>query len=245
VTIRHCTLVPGWALHCDCEPTRETEPSLTLLNTSAHIRIEHSIIGAIEVIAAEETRDPAPIDISDTIWDATSEEREALSGPDDETAYAGLRIARSTVLGKVLTHAIPRAENSIFSGLVRVARRQNGCMRFCYVPSNSRTPRRYECQPDLVDRAIDEKLGPGSERDRARENERLRVEPEFNSTRYGTPTYCQLADTCAEEITRGADDESEMGAFHDLYQPQRAANMRARLDEFKPAGSDAGIIYVA
>jgi hypothetical protein len=70
----------------------------------------------------------------------------------------------------------------------------------------------------------------------------LRVEPEFNSTRYGTPTYCQLADTCAEEITRGADDESEVGAFHDLYQPQRADNLRARLEEFTPAGMDAGII---
>jgi hypothetical protein len=244
VTIRHCTLVPGWALHCDCEPKRETEPSLTLLNTSAHVRIEHSIIGAVEVTAAEETRDPVPIDVSDTIWDATSEEREALSGPDDEIAYASLRIARSTVLGKVLAHAIPLAENSIFTALVQVARRQNGCMRFCYVPPDSRTPRRYECQPDLVDRSIEEKLPPGSERDLARDNERLRVEPAFNSTRYGTPTYCQLAETCADEITRGADDESEMGAFHDLYQPQRAANLRARLGEFTPAGMDAGVIYV-
>ena len=78
----------------------------------------------------------------------------------------------------------------------------------------------------------------------AKANERLRVEPEFNSTRYGTSTYCQLAAACAEEITRGADDESEMGAFHDLYQPQRAANLRARLNEFTPAGMDAGILYV-
>ena len=41
--------------------------------------------------------------------------------------------------------------------------------------------------------------------------------------------------------TRGADDEAEMGAFHDLYQPQRIANLRARLDEYTPAGIDAGI----
>ena len=82
-----------------------------------------------------------------------------------------------------------------------------------------------------------------AERDAELASEELRVEPEFNSTRYGTPTYCQLADTCAEEIKRGADDESEMGAFHDLYQPQRAANLRARLDEYTPAGMDAGIIY--
>ena len=62
-------------------------------------------------------------------------------------------------------------------------------------------------------------------------------------SRYGTPTYCQLADSCADEIKRGTDDESEMGVFHDLFQPQRAANLRARLDEYTPAGMDAGIIY--
>jgi hypothetical protein len=79
----------------------------------------------------------------------------------------------------------------------------------------------------------------------AKDAERTRVRPRFNSERYGTPTYCQLAHTCADEIKRGADDESEMGVFHDLYQPQREANLRARLDEYAPAGMDAGIIYVS
>ncbi len=79
----------------------------------------------------------------------------------------------------------------------------------------------------------------------AKHCERLRVKPQFNSTRYGMPTYCQLAHTCAEEIKRGADDESETGAFHDLYQPQRAANLRTRLEEYTPAGADAGIIYAS
>ena len=72
---------------------------------------------------------------------------------------------------------------------------------------------------------------------------RRRVKPRFNSIRYGTPTYAQLALYCPDEITRGADDESEMGVFHDLFQPQRAANLQARLDDFVPAGMDAGIIY--
>ena len=66
----------------------------------------------------------------------------------------------------------------------------------------------------------------------------------FNSIRYGNSDYCQLANDCAEEIKGGADDESEMGVFHDLFQPQRAANLRARLDEFTPASNEAGIIYV-
>jgi hypothetical protein len=36
-----------------------------------------------------------------------------------------------------------------------------------------------------------------------------------------------------------------MGAFHDLYQPQRAANLRARLNEYTPAGMTAGMIYAS
>jgi len=235
--------VPGWSLDEDCEPCHGEEPSLDVSNSTAQIKIEHTILGSIELTADEHIQEPVRIQITDSIWDATSANRVALSGRGCDIAYASLSIARSTVIGQVLTHAISLAENCIFDGVVEVARRQLGCVRFCYVPPGSRTPRRYECQPDLVDRAAEAKYLPGVERDRALEAERLRVQPQFNSTRYGTPTYCQLADSCAEEIARGADDESEMGAFHDLYQPQRAANLRARLDEHTPAGMDTGIIY--
>ena len=65
------------------------------------------------------------------------------------------------------------------------------------------------------------------------------------STRYGGPSYAQLAHACADEIARGADDESEMGAFHDLFQPQRAANLRACLDEYTPAEMGAGVIFAS
>jgi len=249
VTIRHCTLVPGWSLHCDCEPCRPNEPSLEMANSRASIKVEHSILGSVQVVAAEIIQDPIVIQISDSILDATRDDLEALSGSEREIGYARLTIARSTVIGKVLTHEVALAENCIFSAVVTVARRQSGCVRFCYVPPDSRTPRRYECQPDLVVKAITNKFIEAkgtisvAERDTDIESAKLRVEPEFNSIRYGTPTYCQLAEACAEEIKRGADDESEMGAFHDLYQPQRAANLRARLDAYTPAGMDPGIIY--
>jgi len=193
--------------------------------------------------------EPVPILISDSILDATSEEREALSAPGCAVASATLTIARSTVFGEIHTHAIELAENCLFNGRIKVARRQQGCMRFCSVTLPSRTPRRYNCQPDLVDQAVAELVAQGKlpkgEQQSAQTFERDRVRPQFNSTRYGTPTYCQLAATCVAEITRGADDESEMGVFHDLYQPQRAANLRARLDEYTPAGLDVGILYAS
>jgi cytoskeletal protein CcmA (bactofilin family) len=247
VVIRHSTLVPGWGLNNNCDPERPTEPSLELDNAPQCLRIEHSIIGAIQVNLDEVTEDPCRIHISDSIVDATSEERVAVGAPEKLCAYAVLEIRRSTVIGKVQAHAVELAENSIFMGSMLACRRQQGCMRFCYSPSGSRTPKRFECQPDLVENAVlalarKDHLS-SDERNTLLTSERLRVEPEFDSLRYGTPTYCRLADSCAEEITRGTEDQSEMGVFHDLYQPQRAANLRARLDEFTPAGMTAGIIY--
>jgi hypothetical protein len=109
-------------------------------------------------------------------------------------------------------------------------------MRFCAVTPDSRTPKRYECQPDLALSSLCPN-GPESQRDAIRR----RVRPRFASQRYGTPVYGRLADDCAVEILRGADDESEMGAYHDLFEPQRHANLRARLDEYTPAGTDAGL----
>jgi hypothetical protein len=234
VTIRHCTLVPGWELHGNCEP-RHTEPSLLLNYTTAHVRIEHSILGGIRVEANEVKTEPVCLHISDSILDATSQELAALVSGTLPIAYARLTIIRSTVIGEIHTHAIELAENCIFNSKVRVARRQQGCVRFSYLPSGSRAPRKYECQPDLV-------IAGSKDKDEEM-REVLRVRPQFNSTRYGTPTYCQLAETSATEIKRGADDESEMGVFHDLYQPQRDANLRARLDEYTPAGMEAGVIY--
>jgi hypothetical protein len=259
VNIRHCTLVPGWALHSHCEPKRPAEPSLELFNVRARVCIEHSIVGSIQVNENEVTTDPIPMFISDSILDATGSEREALGAPGHPVAHAVLTIQRCTVFGIVDVHAIELAENCIFNDCLNVARRQLGCMRFCYVPPGCRTPRRFNCQPDLAEKSAEKtakmdmlKLDPqatpdeiGAAQKRAREAARQRVCPRFADRRYGRPGYGQLAETCADEIKRGADDESEMGVFHDLFQPQRSANLRARLDEYTPAGMDVGIIYAS
>jgi hypothetical protein len=251
VTIRHSTLVAGWSLDCDCAPRRPTEPSLELLNAPDCINIEHSILGIIQVNRDEVKLDPGRIRISDSIVDANSLDRIALGAPEGLCAHALLTIVRSTVFGRVQTHAIELAENCIFMSPLLACRRQFGCLRFCYIPAGSRTPRRYECQPDLVVQAVTDQFNAGNgsmspqARDALQQRERTRVVPDFNSTRYGTPTYCQLSLACAEEIVRGADDEAEMGVFHDLYQTQRVANLRARLDEYTPAGMDAGILFAS
>ena len=109
-------------------------------------------------------------------------------------------------------------------------------MRFCYVADGSRTPPRFHCQPDLALAAVDATR---------RAHETLRVVPLFRSRRYGSPNYLRLADDCCDEISRGASDRSVMGVWHDLYEPQREANLAARLAEYVPAGTDAGILFAS
>lgn len=262
VTIRHCTLAPGWELEYDCEPKND-EPSLYLSDTAAAVTIERSIIGAIRIETSGREREPVRLQITDSIVDATSSDSPAIAASAEAAiAHARLTVARSTVLGGVYAHAIEAADNSIFDGRVFVARRQPGCMRFCYVAPGSRTPRRYACQPDLAlaklraekgrrtlfeirAEATVNQLTVAALTTEEQASEERRVRPQFVSRRYGFAAYCQLAATCAAEITEGAEDESEMGVFHDLYLRQRLANLRARLDEYTPAGSESGVIITS
>jgi hypothetical protein len=242
LVIRHCTLVPGWGIDCDCEPLRPAEPSLELFGLRAKVRIEHSIIGSIQVQEEQLHADPLPLYIADSIVDATGPEKEAIGEPGTGPAPAVLTMLRCTVFGIVDTHAVALAENCIFRDCVDVVRRQVGCMRFCYVPPGCRTPRRYACQPDLVVQAVKERGLSAAAQETEVAAETLRLRPQFSDSRYGRPAYAQLAPTGAPEIKQGADDESEMGVYHDLFEPQRTANLQARLDEYTPAGMDVGLI---
>jgi hypothetical protein len=239
LVIRHCTLVPGWALHCDCDPKRPGEPSVTLDGTRAALRVSHSILGAIAVISPARRGDPPLLELCDSIVDATGIERVALGAPDEAVAHVEASFRRCTVIGGVQAHSVALAEDSIFASPLRVLRRQQGCVRFCYVADGSRTPRRFHCQPDLALAVV--AAGDAAGRARAR----LRVVPQFRSQRYATPHYLRVADGCCAEIRSGASDRSAMGVYHDLYEPQREANLAARLQEYVPAGTDAGILFAS
>lgn len=251
--LRHCTLVPGWTLDANCKPLCPTEPSLVLLNLQGVVELEHSIVGSIQVEQDAIRAEPLRLMARDSIIDATGSD---CDGPGCEAigrlargiAHAVLHMERCTVIGRVRVHAIELAEDALFTGEVTVARSQVGCIRYCYVPARSRTPRRYQCQPDLVERALRERADwsalPAATRDTLTEAEQIRVRPQFVSLRYGTPTYCQLAQACAPEILRGADDEAQLGVFHDGYEAQRSTILRTRLGEFTPSAGEADVIFV-
>ncbi|MEV3993803.1 hypothetical protein AB0J57_33475 [Streptomyces sp. NPDC049837] len=225
VTLRHCTLVPGWDLDQDCGPHYPEEPGLELIDTPAAVRIAHSVLGTVVVRRGEPAGEPNRIDLTDSVLDATDRSLAALTGPEGRHAHAVLSARRTTVIGALRSRAVDLLENCLLYGDVQVSRRAEGCVRFCWLPPGSRTPARFHCEPE-------------------HSNDPRRVVPRFTSTRYGTPGYVQLADGCPEEIRRGADDGSEPGALHDLFQPQREDNLRARLDEYTPAGCDSGLFFV-
>ncbi len=245
VTIRHCTLVPGWNLDCDCEPQRPEEPSILLDRTRAAVRISRSILGPVQVRRDPDNGTAPPLALADSMWDATGPGSVVLGDEVGGSAFATLCVQRCTVIGEVFAHSVSLGEDSIFLGPLVAARRQHGCLRFCYLSPCSSTPQRYNCQPDLVRSAAlaGDPSDPGAQA--GADREALRVRPALASSRYGNPEYGRLAPGTAAEIVRGASDESEMGVLHDLFSPQRAANLRVRLDEYTVAGYSAGIFFTS
>ena len=142
-------------------------------------------------------------------------------------------IQASTVRGQVNAQQFGSG-NSIFTDLVNITRLQTGCVRFCYIPPDSQTPRRYRCQPDL---ALSEAKTPGEQALAL-----ARIVPMFTDENFPDPAYLQLARPCAIEIGTGADNGAEMGAWYFLCQPQRKTNLLSSLDEYLRLGLEAGII---
>jgi hypothetical protein len=136
-----------------------------------------------------------------------------------------------TVFGQSVFETLFYASNVIFTDKVEVKRRQEGCVRFSYIAHlkdadvtvASRMPRCYRCQPEAQD---------------------SKVIPRFTSRQYGHPGYAQLDRRAFKEIAEGADNDSEMGAFNQIYQAHRLNNLRATFSEYLPLGLEAGIILV-
>ena len=71
-----------------------------------------------------------------------------------------------------------------------------------------------------------------------------RMLPSFTAERRRPPRVSQLRMSTPAEIRTGAADGAEMGAYCLLKQPQRASNLRTRLDEYLPFALESGQIYI-
>jgi len=133
-------------------------------------------------------------------------------------------LTRCTVLGPAHVASVATVSDSLLLWPLTCERRQVGCVRFSLVTPGSLTPRRYRCVPR------EGSTGPV-------------VTPVFTSMQYGDPGYCQLQRSSPDQIWRGASDGAEMGAFHELFEPQRETNLLVALDEYLRFALQAGIFY--
>ncbi|WP_395714490.1 hypothetical protein [Reyranella sp.] len=228
--LRDCTLVPGRQLNPDGSAVSPGLPSLVIGHPFAKVTLERCITGPIQLDREAE------ITLVDCIVDAGTPQNVAYAGNATGGPGGTLTARECTVIGKVHAKVIELVSNSILFAALGVApgetwaapviaeRRQEGCMRFSFVPNGSFTPRRYRCIPDAA---------------------HPQALPHFTSRRYGDPAYGQLRQVTDLSIRSGADDGGEMGVLHALFQPQRETNLRLRLDEYLRFGLHAGFFYAS
>jgi hypothetical protein len=225
VQLMDCTLVPGLAFKRDGSPVAPAEPSI-IANAATTLGLTRSISGPIAATASGTVR------ICSSIVDAASRCSIAFAGADLASEGAQLHIEDSTIIGKVWTNLMELASNTIFlarrprhdpwRAAIWCSRRQSGCLRFCFVPTDSITPKRYRCLPEDVslEGALD---------------------PKFVSLVYGNPSYGLLSGNVPMAIWKGADNGSQMGAYHFLQETEAIRNVQLRLPDFLPFGLEAGI----
>lgn len=249
LTISDCTLVPGISLDEDGYPEHPDQASLVVAGADVvdtAIVIARSILGPLELPELCQK-----LSISDSIVDAPlardadQPSRMALAANASGKKPGPVTVLeRVTVFGEIHVRELELASDVIFVHPVKSDRRQEGCVRFSYVPEGSQTPRRYRCQPDLAIAAREKQLGVTSLPAAEYQQIVMRLRPQFSTARYGLPAFAQLATACADEIKTGAEDGAEMGVFCMLQQPQRLANLQIALDEYLRFGLEAGIFFV-
>ncbi|MEH0845835.1 phage tail protein [Micromonospora sp. CPCC 205711] len=203
VELRHCTVGPA-----------ATGLTVAAGNDRTAVTLHRCVAGSIA------TGD-GPLSVTDTLVHG------GITAPDAEVELAGATVLGSTT-ARVLT-----ATDCLFDGVVTVARRQQGHVRFSWLRPGSVTPRRYRCQPDLAQQAH-----PGDP------DVATRVGPAFASTHYGDASYGRLAETAAAELRTGAESGAEMGAFRRALTPQRLNNLALALQEYLPLGRVAAALPV-
>jgi hypothetical protein len=227
--VSHCTLVPTDVPKIKTALAQPAGPRLLIEAANVAVIVDHSITGSIRAT------DECTVTLCNSIVDGLSETEVAYAALDSIGPGGPLNIQNCTLIGKVHTLRIDLASNSIFAAdlaamdmwhaPVLADQVQQGCVRFSYVPLGSHVPRRYRCHPS--------------------DNDARLIVPTFTSLHFGDPGYCQLAAQSGVEILQGADDEAEMGAFHDLFEPQRVANLRDSLQDYLRFGMQAGIFYAS
>lgn len=145
-----------------------------------------------------------------------------------------VRLERTTVLGPMQVHRIDASE-SILNDVAVVANAQEGCVRFSAWSTGSVLPRKYES----VEIAPNASL--------------------FTSRSFANPAYAQLrsdvdslivpaaaaaGEIVPDSIRAGAENGSEMGAFHGELSSIKERSLQIKFEEFMPVGLVPVIVHV-
>jgi hypothetical protein len=236
VQVSDSTLVPGTALDSHGDPTQPDTPSVigspvspAGLVLSMTLCLNRVITGPVALPQTCSAR------ICGSIVDAGSPYCPAIVGSDMASAGPSLHIEESTVIGRVWAQAIRLASNTIFfarlcrydpwQAPVWANRVQVGCVRFCWLPPNSITPKQYQCLP----------AGPASE---------TALEPAFVTLRFGKPGYCLLSGDVPIAIWKGADNGSQIGVYYQIQETEAVTNIQIRSGEYLPANLERGVFLI-
>ena len=154
-------------------------PKISLMSSSIEgnnrlrILLDNTICGTILIVPSVE----AHVQMNNSILDGKGS-KIAL------TCFKS-KLENCTLFGHVHTSIMETASNVMFYDAVNVTRTQEGCVRFCHIPEESRTPRRYRCQPEYFN-----SMTP-SEAEEDSDQIILNLTPRFISMRYGDPGYAQ------------------------------------------------------
>jgi hypothetical protein len=181
-------------------------------NGAIQVLIERSVTGALKLAGA------GSLKVLDSVIDAAG-------GRAIEVEQGMCELARVTVLAveEDLTDEPPtgvivgvlEATEVIFQSRVQVLDRFHGCIRYSRVAPGSVLPRRHRV---------------------------VETEARLLSRDRHDPAHARLPADAPRELLRGAEDGSELGAFHDVRLAQRYEAVIRRLGDFTPAGVLTGVV---
>ena len=122
-----------------------------------------------------------------------------------------LDLKNCTVIGAMQLHRVEASE-LLCTGVITVDDLQSGCIRFSAFAPTSQVPRPHRCVTLNDVRSL------------------------FTSTRFGDPGYAQLSNIAPQDIVRGGDNGTEIGAFNTLLNAIKLDSLKAKVDEFIPFG---------
>ncbi|MEZ4293407.1 MAG: hypothetical protein R3B70_00400 [Polyangiaceae bacterium] len=142
----------------------------------------------------------------------------AVAAPDSEVRFERCTVAvlREELGGVYAVDVrVIEASESLFADVAWARDRFHGCVRYSRVEPGSLLPRKHRVTEDI---------------------------PLFVTRDRTDPAHLRLSEECPRSITRGAEDGSEMGAFHGARLTQRRDALLTRLIEYTPAGLQTGLL---